>query len=244
LTFSQVGALTTAQFDALESADLSAILTANIKAINPENFVGMSTDDIKALSPNGLPALDIFTASQLNSMTTEQRAATPLVLDLNGDGVHTTSLLEGVTFDILNNGSRIRTGWVDANDGLLVRDLNGNGSIDSSAELFGDSTVLPNGTKAVNGFQALAALDTDHNGEIDANDRAFNDLQVWQDVNQDGLSQSDELHSLEELSIKSLSLGFTPVSQDDAGNWIGLESTYQQTDEEFRKLVDVWFKLS
>jgi len=201
----------------------------------------MSIENITALS--GGPGSGRFTASQLNSMTTEQRAATPLVLDLNGDGVHTTSLLEGVTFDILNNGSRIRTGWVDANDGLLVRDLNGNGSIDSSAELFGDSTVLPNGTKAVNGFQALAALDTDHNGQIDANDRAFNDLQVWQDVNQDGLSQSDELHSLEELSIKSLSLGFTPVSQDDAGNWIGLESTYQQTDEEFRKLVDVWFKL-
>ena len=79
---------------------------------------------------------------------------------------------------------------------------------------------------------------------IDAADHQFTNLMVWQDVNQDGLSQEDELHSLEDLSIKSLSLGFTPVSQDDAGNWIGLESSYQTTDEEIHKLVDVWFKLS
>ena len=141
-------------------------------------------------------------------------------------------------------GTRVPTGWVGAGDGLLVRDLNNNNLIDSGAELFGDATVLPDGTNAHDGFHALAALDTDQNGLIDANDRSFNELQVWQDVNQDGISQADELHSLEEMSIKSISLGFNPVSQDDAGNWIGLESTYQTTDEETHKLVDVWFKLS
>jgi antirestriction protein len=95
----------------------------------------------------------------------------------------------------------------------------------------------------VDGFQALAALDSDHNGVIDARDTSFKELQVWQDANQDGVSQADELHSLSDLSIKSISLGFTPVSQDDAGNWIGIESSYQTTDEETHKLVDVWFKL-
>ena len=171
-------------------------------------------------------------------------AGTPLILDLNGDGIHTTALAQGVTFDLMATGNRVPTGWVGAGDGLLVRDLNHNNLIESGAELFGDSTVLPDGTKALDGFQALAALDSDQNGVIDANDTGFNELQVWQDVNQDGISQADELHSLAELSIKSISLGFNPVSQDDAGNWIGLESTYQTTDEETHKLVDVWFKLS
>ncbi|NDE05320.1 MAG: hypothetical protein EB003_11865 [Flavobacteriia bacterium] len=151
---------------------------------------------------------------------------------------------DGVQFDLLATGSRIPTGWVGAQDGLLVRDLNHNGSIDSGAELFGSSTTLPNGEKAKDGFQALAALDSNHDGLIDANDHDFNSLKVWQDANQDGVSQNEELHSLEDLSIKSISLGFTPVSQDDAGNWIGLESKYQTTDEEIHKLVDVWFKLS
>ena len=187
-----------------------------------------------------------LTAAQLAAMSTAQLAAahTPLILDLGGDGIHTTSVEQGVTFDLLATGTRIPTGWVGAGDGLLVRDLNGNNSIDSGAELFGDATVLPNGMTAKDGFQALAALDSDHNGVIDANDQSFNELQVWQDVNQDGISQEDELHSLESLSIKSISLGFNPVSQDNAGNWIGLESTYQTTDEEIHRLVDVWFKLS
>jgi hypothetical protein len=171
-------------------------------------------------------------------------AQTPLILDLGKDGIHTTSIDRGVKFDLLNNGTRIPTGWVGANDGLLVRDLNGNRSIDSGAELFGGATVLPDGTTALDGFMALSALDSDGNGVIDGFDRVFGELRVWQDNNQDGVSQEDELFSLDELSIKSISLGFTPVSQDDAGNWIGLESSYQTTDEEIHKLVDVWFKLS
>ena len=125
-----------------------------------------------------------------------------------------------------------------------MKDINHNGSIDSGAELFGSSTRLANGERAVDGFQALAALDSNQDGFIDASDHDFSSLMVWQDANQDGFSQNDELHSLEDLSIKSLSLGFTPVSQDDAGNWIGLESSYQTADEETHKLVDVWFKLS
>ena len=240
---SQVAALTSAQIAAIQTADLAGFTGAQVAAIEARDIYGMSTDQLGALHP----LVASFSASQLNAMSTAQQAAvntTPLVLDLNGDGVHTTSISEGIQFDILATGQRIRTGWVDAKDGLLVRDLNNNGSIDSGAELFGSSTVLPNGEKAVDGFQALSGLDSNHDGFIDASDHDFTSLMVWQDVNQDGLSQEDELHSLEDLSVQSLSLGFTPVSQDDAGNWIGLESSYQTTDEEIHKLVDVWFKLS
>jgi hypothetical protein len=211
----------------------------------------MSTAQIASISSSQFSAFSpeqhfSFSIAQKDAMSADKKTAagTPLILDLGGDGIHTTSIDNGVTFDLMATGTRVPTGWVGTGDGLLVRDMNHNNLIDSGAELFGDSTLLPDGTKAYDGFQALAALDTDHNGVIDANDRSFNELQVWQDVNQDGISQADELHSLEELSIKSISLGFNPVSQDDAGNWIGLESTYQTTDEETHKLVDVWFKLS
>ena len=44
-----------------------------------------------------------------------------------------------------------------ADDGLLVRDLNGNGNIDNGGELFGDLTQIADGVTAVNGFEALAA---------------------------------------------------------------------------------------
>jgi hypothetical protein len=239
----QVTALTKAQIAAIQTADIAGFNGTHVAAISASDISGMSTDQLAVLKTANL--MDSFTEQQRNAMSTAQyAAATPLILDLNGDGIHTTSLSAGVEFDLLNTGSRVPTGWVGAQDGLLVRDINKNGSIDSGAELFGSSTVLPNGAKAVDGSQALSALDSNHDGFIDASDHGFTSLMVWQDVNQDGLSQDGELHSLEDLSIQSLSLGFTPVSQDDAGNWIGLESSYQTTDEEIHKLVDVWFKLS
>ena len=67
----------------------------------------------------------------------------PLVLDLNGDGIPLTGRdNSGVTFDINNNGFAAPVGWVDYNDGILVRDLNGNGSIDNDNEMFGGPHVL------------------------------------------------------------------------------------------------------
>jgi hypothetical protein len=215
---------------AIEARDIAAMSTAQFAQIKTT----LSTTDMTK-----------FSQEQLNAMSTAQyAAATPLVLDLDGNGIQSTPLSDGVMFDLLATGSRIPTGWVGDRDGLLVRDVNLNGVIDSGAELFGSSTVLPSGEKALDGFQALAAMDSNHDGIIDASDQYFSSLMVWQDANQDGISQQDELHTLGDLSIKSLSLGFTPVSQDDAGNWIGLESSYQTTDEETHKLVDIWFKLS
>lgn len=49
----------------------------------------------------------------------------PLVIDLDGDGLETISLENGVYFDHENTGFRIKSGWVEPNEGILVRDLNG-----------------------------------------------------------------------------------------------------------------------
>ncbi|WP_123809918.1 hypothetical protein, partial [Neisseria meningitidis] len=55
----------------------------------------------------------------------------PLALDLDGDGIETVAAkgFAGALFDHRNQGIRTATGWVSADDGLLVRDLNGNGII-------------------------------------------------------------------------------------------------------------------
>ena len=59
---------------------------------------------------------------------------------------------------------------IKGDDGLLVRDLNGNGVIDSGQELFGGDTVLANGQKATDAYAALKDLDSNRDGIIDAND--------------------------------------------------------------------------
>ena len=128
----------------------------------------------------------------------------PLVLDLDGDGIQTTNVNAGALFDQDGNGFAERTGWVAPGDGLLVMDRNGDGIINNGRELFGSETLLKDGSKAANGFQALAELDANHDGKIDASDPAFSQLRVWQDANGDGYSQAGELHTLDELGIKSM----------------------------------------
>lgn len=65
-----------------------------------------------------------------------QKNASPLVIDLDGDGVEVSQLLRhSVFFDVDSDGIRERTAWVSADDGLLVLDRNG--TVDDASELFG-----------------------------------------------------------------------------------------------------------
>ncbi|MBP3402488.1 MAG: hypothetical protein J6L82_01095 [Alphaproteobacteria bacterium] len=117
----------------------------------------------------------------------------PLAIDLDGDGVETISVDNGVYFDHDGNGFAEKTGWISSDDALLVRDINGNGQIDDGSELFGDQTILSNGEKAANGFEALADLDSNHDGVFDGDDEAFGEIKVWQDFNQNGVVDDGEL---------------------------------------------------
>ncbi len=47
--------------------------------------------------------------------------------------------------------------------------------------------------KAANGFEALADLDSNHDGVFDGDDEAFGEIKVWQDLNQNGVVDDGEL---------------------------------------------------
>jgi hypothetical protein len=170
----------------------------------------------------------------------------PIVLDLDGDGIETSALTGGAYFDHDGNGFAEQTGWVGFDDGILVMDRNGNGIIDSGKELFGDQTILSNGSKAANGFQALAEFDDNKDGKIDANDTVFNQLRVWQDFNGDGYSSADvELYTLGELGIQSISTGYANTNITDAnGNVIKQASTFTRTDGSTGSSADVYFQIN
>jgi hypothetical protein len=155
----------------------------------------------------------------------------PLVLDLNGDGIMTTSVNGRTYFDHDANGLAEQTGWVAGSDGLLVLDRNGDGIINDGKELFSDQTILRDGSKAANGFQALAELDGNHDGQIDANDEAFSQLRVWKDQDGDGFSLPSELYTLDELGVKSISLDSTITNDPDAqGNTRTRVGSFEKTD--------------
>jgi Ca2+-binding RTX toxin-like protein len=166
----------------------------------------------------------------------------PIILDLDGDGViRTVGLTSGVNFDHAADGFAERTGWVAPGDGLLVWDRNANGAIDSGRELFGSETLLPNGMKAVNGFEALKAFDANGDGVIDANDPVYAQLRVWVDGNTDGRNAEGELLTLEEAGVRSINVAFTNSSFiDPQGNAHRQVGSYTTTDGQTRTAADVW----
>jgi hypothetical protein len=164
---------------------------------------------------------------------TRALAADPLTVDLDGDGIETVGINSStpVMFDITGTGVLQSVGWVGADDGFLVRDLNSNGLIDSGAELFGDATQLANGQRASDGFAALADLDENQDGVVNAADAAFSSLRVWRDLDQDGVTDAGELLTLTALGITGLNVASTSHSQTLAnGNQIADLGTYIRSD--------------
>ncbi|PAW00218.1 calcium-binding protein, partial [Vibrio coralliilyticus] len=127
----------------------------------------------------------------------------PLILDLDGNGV---SLTESTYFDHNANGIANRTQWVSSTDGLLALDRDGNGTIDSGRELFGDNTLDANGDVASDGYAALKAFDSNGDDVINQKDQVFEQLKVWVDANSDGVSQENELKTLKSLGVESIDL--------------------------------------
>ena len=173
---------------------------------------------------------------------TAEATISPLILDLDGDGVETISKSVGIHFDHNGNHFSETTGWVGKDDGLLVLDRNGNGKIDNGGELFGNNTQLTNGNKAANGFAALVEFDSNHDGKINASDTAFNQLRVWKDSDSNGVVSNGELLSLDTAGVQSLSTAYTTQNQTDAqGNQHLQAGQYTRIDNSTGAVDDVWF---
>jgi hypothetical protein len=258
LSSSQLQALNTSQVAAMETSDIAVLKTSQATALKTTQIQALTTDQVQALNTAVIASLTTrqiaaLTTVQVESMTTVQAAAltsaqipllqlgTPLVLDLNGDGVSTTGYSQGVKFDLFATGEQVQTGWVSSSDGLLVLDRNHDGSINDGSELFGSSTTLSDGQRATDGYQALRDLDSNHDGAISADDAAYNELRVWVDANTDGVSNTGELRSLGDLGITKINLNASVSGALDHGNLVGLTSTYETSDGATHAAADVWF---
>jgi Ca2+-binding RTX toxin-like protein len=161
------------------------------------------------LKKNGHP-IDVYVQKNYDSGKNFSPRVDPLAIDLDGDGIETVGV-GNVVFDHNGDGVKTGTGWVKGDDGLLVLDRNQNGTIDTGSELFGADTVLANGEKAADGFAALRELDSNADGKFDSADIMYSAVKVWQDANQDGISQAEELKSLSERGIASIDLNSQAV---------------------------------
>jgi hypothetical protein len=169
--------------------------------------------------------------------------SSPLILDLDGDGIHLSSLRQGTSFDLLATGEKVWASWTDGKDAFLALDRNGNGVIDDASELFGNAS---GGESHTDGFAALAELDDDGDGAIDARDRVFSHLLLWRDANRDGVSTESELMTLRDAGIRRLSLSVVrksgPSSLDAHGNSIPLVTEFERSDGSRGMLVDAFLR--
>ncbi|WP_018141152.1 calcium-binding protein [Thioalkalivibrio sp. ALJ7] len=171
-----------------------------------------------------------------------QSHASPIILDLDGNGISTVGLDAGVQFDHNGDGFAQATGWVGPGDALLAMDLTGNEEIETGSELFGNASEIEEGVTAMNGFEALAIHDTNDNGRIDPGDKAWGDLRLWQDANGNGVVDEGELLTLDEVGIGSIDLGYSDSTYvDEHGNEHRQIGRFEWADGREGEATDVWF---
>lgn len=137
----------------------------------------------------------------------------PIILNLDGGGLELTG--PEILFDLVGDGDPNYVGWTSrgAGEGFLVLDRNRDGRINTGREMFGNHTPLSwgeSGPAAAHGFEALEWFDSpDQGGDgdrwITSADRVFPALRAWIDDNHNGVSEPEELFSMNDIQVIALS---------------------------------------
>lgn len=137
----------------------------------------------------------------------EVQKSDPIILDLDGDGIETSGIKNGINFDINADGINDRTSIASDGDAFLAYDKNGNGVIDNGTELFGDQ----NGSS--NGYEELSKYDDNQDGQIDKNDTIYEQLSTLT-FNKD----KQQIASLKSQGIESINTNYIERTNSETQN--------------------------
>ena len=165
----------------------------------------------------------------------------PILVDLDGDGEVSYISVEdsNVLFDFDGDGYAHRTGWVGGNDGLLAYDKNGDGMIREHDEL----SFVGYHPGARTDLEGLRHFDSNNNGRLDSRDREWGKFRIWQDANENGLSETGELRTLAEMGFTGMALSSTGQSREVKGSTIHGETYFSKSDGTRTTAHDVSFSL-
>jgi len=219
------------------STSLTGWTLNNLSITPPFGFSGTFNLTVTATSQETASTSTASTSKTLTVTVVNVAGVSPIVLDLNGDGVRTTPIdFSTGTFDLLNDGNPIASGWLSPEDGFLAIDTNGNGIIDDRSELFGGAVG--------EGFAKLAGFDSNRDGVVDARDARFAELKIWQDRNANHRTDAGELASLADFGIRSLSTGYVVAPELQNGNLLLERGTATLRDGRQIAMADAYFEVA
>ncbi|MGB8598821.1 MAG: calcium-binding protein [Burkholderiales bacterium] len=148
----------------------------------------------------------------------------PIVIDLDGNGLDFKGLNDSnVFFDVNADGVRHHTAWVGAGDGLLAIDRNNDGKVNSGSEI----AFVRDKQGARTDLEGMLAFDSNHDGIFSRLDDKWGQFGVWQDANQNGISDVGEFKKLDDAGIASINL--TSDGQFSSVNGVTIHGTTQFT---------------
>lgn len=182
----------------------------------------------------------------------------PVLLDLNGDNHIDLRPFDpgefaggsGPRFDWDEDGTGDGTAWVGPDDGFLAIDLGADGLegadgvIDQAKELAFTLWAREPGAvenETMTDLEALSLVfDTNQDGVLDSIDARWDEFRVWQDVNQNGVTDSGELKTMSEAGIKLINLlpSSSGAVQFSDGSAITGTSSYETADGAARLVGD------
>jgi len=174
----------------------------------------------------------------------------PVLLDLNGDDHIDLRPFDPLAtnspaFDWDGDGERDATAWVAPGDGLLAIDLAATGGAGSDGLIslereLAFASWVEGGSVASDMDGLRLVFDTNHDNVLDIQDERWSEFRVWQDKNQNGISDSGELLTMSEAGIKLVNL--LPSTEGarafDDGSAITGTSSMVMTDGTNRLVAD------
>lgn len=145
----------------------------------------------------------------------QSQACSPVVINLANGAWSFSGADDPVAFDVDVDGVKELRAWPARGSRIafLVMDMDGDGMISDGREWFGD--WRPFATVHRNGFARLDDFDSDHDGAITPFDQVWSRLQLWLDANHDGVSQPDELSSLDANEIEEVGFAYHETQRAD-----------------------------
>lgn len=144
--------------------------------------------------------------ARVATIAARPRGITPIVVPLADDASagEWVDRSARVRFDLDGSGLRGEWQWITPRAAWLVYDATGSGRIDSALRMFGSVTFW---MFWENGYQALASLDDNADGEIAGAE--LRGLALWIDANANGVSEAGEVRPLSAHGIVALSCAYT-----------------------------------